>query len=134
MCHSVHGGRGLCMMSLPVWLTGPMFLLGRGSLSLVPCSFQGGLCPGCGGSLVWGPLSGGLVSLLGGLCPGNTLSRDTPYSNKQTVHILQNAFLFSMTAISLASLQSFHSVYSDSRCKWALTSAFLRMGVHCNRW
>ena len=29
--HSVHGG-GLCMMSLPVWLPGPMFLLG-------------GLCP-----------------------------------------------------------------------------------------
>ena len=27
MCHSVHGG-GLCMMSLPVWLTGPMFLPG----------------------------------------------------------------------------------------------------------
>ena len=27
------------MMSLPVWLPGPMFLLG--SLSLVPCSFQG---------------------------------------------------------------------------------------------
>ena len=46
MCHSVHGG-GLCMMSLPLWLTGPMFLQG-GSLSLVPCSFQvgGGLCPG----------------------------------------------------------------------------------------
>ena len=33
------GGGEVCMMSLPVWLTGPMFL--RGSLSLVPCSFQG---------------------------------------------------------------------------------------------
>ena len=31
--HSVHGGGGLCMMSLPVWLPGPMFL-------------PGGLCPG----------------------------------------------------------------------------------------
>ena len=31
------GGGGLCMMSLPVWLPSPMFLQG-GSLSLVPCS------------------------------------------------------------------------------------------------
>ena len=37
------GGGGLCMMSLPVWLAGPMFLLGALCL--------GGLCPG--GSL-WG--------------------------------------------------------------------------------
>ena len=36
--------RGLCMMSLPVWLPGAMFLLG--SLSLVPCSFQGSLSRG----------------------------------------------------------------------------------------
>ena len=29
VCHSVHGGEGgLCMMSLPVWLPGPMFLPG----------------------------------------------------------------------------------------------------------
>ena len=35
------GGVGLCMMSLPVWLPGPMFLRGGGFLSLVPCSFQG---------------------------------------------------------------------------------------------
>ena len=33
ICHSVHlGGGVLCMMSLPVWLHGPMFLVG-------------GLCP-----------------------------------------------------------------------------------------
>ena len=32
------GGGGLCMISLPVWLSGPMFLLGE-SPSLVPCSF-----------------------------------------------------------------------------------------------
>ena len=31
-------GGGLSMMSLPVWLTGPMLL---GGLSLAPCSFQG---------------------------------------------------------------------------------------------
>ena len=46
--HSVHG-EGFCMMSLPVWLSGPTSLLG-------------GLCPGWGESL-WG------------LCPGQSLSR-----------------------------------------------------------
>ena len=49
VCHSLCPQRGgLCMMSLPVWLPGPMFHLG--GLCLVPCAFQGGLC-------------------LGGLCP-----------------------------------------------------------------
>ena len=52
------------MMSLPVWLPGPMilpgvFVLGPmflwGSLCLVPCSFRGTLSKG---------------SLPGGLCPG----------------------------------------------------------------
>ena len=28
MCHSVHGGRGLCMMLYPDWLPGTMLLLG----------------------------------------------------------------------------------------------------------
>ena len=73
-------GGGFCMMSLPVWLPGPMFLLGW-SLSLVPCSFQGvsvqgSLFRGClsGVSVLgvsvqgspWGSLSKG--SLSGGLC------------------------------------------------------------------
>ena len=40
VCHSVHRG---VMMSLPVWLSGPVFLLG------------GGLCPGGGGSLKGDP-------------------------------------------------------------------------------
>ena len=35
-----HPRGGLCMMSLPVWLSVPMFLLG-GSLTRVPCSFWG---------------------------------------------------------------------------------------------
>ena len=59
---------GLCMVSLPVWLSGPMFLLGA-SLSLVPCSF---FCPGkslYGGSLCRG-LCPGEVSIQGRLCPG----------------------------------------------------------------
>ena len=50
--HSVHKG-GLCMMSLPVWLSGPMFLLGvsvPGPMFLLGISVQGvfvwegGLC------------------------------------------------------------------------------------------
>ena len=56
------------MMSLPVWRSGPMFLLGEGSLCLsshVPSG--GGLCQG--GSLSGGSLS--RVSIQGeGLCPG----------------------------------------------------------------
>ena len=47
------------MMSLPVYLPGPMFIL-WGYLSLVPCSCQGGLCLG-------GSLSGGGVSVQGSL-------------------------------------------------------------------
>ena len=46
------GGRDLCMMLLPVLLTGPMFLLG--GLSLVPCSFGGCLCLGDQGGLCLG--------------------------------------------------------------------------------
>ena len=34
VCHSVHNG--ICMMSLPVWLLGPMFLLGGFSLTDTP--------------------------------------------------------------------------------------------------
>ena len=30
VCHSVHRGVGPCMMSLPVWLPAPLFLLGGG--------------------------------------------------------------------------------------------------------
>ena len=41
-------GRGvLCMMSLPIWWTGPMFFWGR-SLCLTPCSFLGLSIPGGG--------------------------------------------------------------------------------------
>ena len=65
------------MMSLPVWLTGPMFLPG-GYLSLAPCSFQvgGGLCPG-------------------GLHPGGSLSGRPPplYGDERVVRILLESFL-----------------------------------------
>ena len=53
---------GLCMMSLHVWLPGPMLLMGGLSpWSHVPS--KGGLCP-----------EGGLC-VEGGLCPGGSLSR-----------------------------------------------------------
>ena len=101
--HSVHVGWGFYIMSIPVWLPGPMFLLGWGSLCLVPCSFWkeismpgpmfllGGLCSGgflsgfsvrslCPGISVWGcfcqeDLCPG-VSLSGRVCPGVSVQRD----------------------------------------------------------
>ena len=109
ICYS----RSLCMISLPVWLPGPMFLpgvsvqeglcprrslsrsvsiqkclcpwgsLSRGSLSM-GVSVHGGLCP-------WGSLSMG-VSVHGGLCPWGFLRGD-PQSEKQVVHILLECFL-----------------------------------------
>ena len=94
------------MKSLPVWMPGPMFLLGgvsvsdpkflpggslsRGSLSGVGIYVQGGLCPG--GSLF------GRV-----LCPGVSVQgvsvRDTPrqrpmYGKERAIHILLEFFLF----------------------------------------
>ena len=91
--HSVHVGWGFCIMSIPVWLPGPMFLLGWGSLCLVPCSFWKeismpgpmflleGLCSGgflsgfsvrglCPGISVWGGVSVKRISVQGCLCPG----------------------------------------------------------------
>ena len=58
------------MMSLLVWMPGPLFLLG-------------GLCPGGGlcmmSLLVWMP---GPLFLLGGICPGGCLSeRVSPWSH-----------------------------------------------------
>ena len=64
VCHSAHSGRGgLCIMSVPVWLPGRMFLL-RG----------GGLCPGWG--WWWDPLSKALGVFVrdGGLCEGGGFS------------------------------------------------------------
>ena len=81
-------GGGLCMMSLPVWLPGPMFLPGVS----VTCSIflPGSLCLGegisvQGVSVQWslcprgGPMFGGLYLgfLLGGnLCPGDLCLED----------------------------------------------------------
>ena len=56
VCHFVHGGEGLCMMSLPVWLPG-VFVQGE---SVWGESVQGALCPG------W-------ISVQGGRCQGPPL-------------------------------------------------------------
>ena len=81
-------GGGLCMMSLPGCLPGPMFLLGW-SLSIGGlCS--GGLCPWShvpsrmGGSLsAGGDLCPGDLCLgEGQLCPGESLYRDTTWIRK----------------------------------------------------
>ena len=80
-------GKGLCMMSLPVWLPGPMFLLeglclwshvpSGGSLSLVPCSF-------------WG------VSVL------RPPDRDPTYGEERAVRILLECFLVTNVCLCFA--------------------------------
>ena len=93
--HSVHG-EGLCIMSLPVWLPGSMFLM-EGSLSLVLCSFlegvsvQGDLCRGGGclhaegvsvqRYLSWDSLSGG------------SPDRDTPWMETPPRHRCLGVFV-----------------------------------------
>ena len=76
------GRRGICMMSLPIWLPGVMFLPQGVSVSspmFLPGSLcQRGLCLGglCPRGLSWGLLPGGLslvVSIWGCLCPGMSL-------------------------------------------------------------
>ena len=64
--HSVQGG--LFMMSLPVWLPGPMFL-------------QKGLCP-------WSKF------LPGGLCPGVSVGRPPQNHKSRQYASFRNAFLF----------------------------------------
>ena len=75
------GGGGLCMMSLPVWLPGPMFLPG-GFLSLFLCSFWGSL------SLFlcsfWGSLSLVPCSFRGVSIQGVSLT-ETPRDGKERV-------------------------------------------------
>ena len=61
------------MMSVPVWLPGPMFLPAGGSLSR--------------GSVSKGSLSRG-VSVQRGLCPEVSLSRRRPYGKERAVRIL----------------------------------------------
>ena len=92
--HSVQ--RGLCMMSFPVWLPGPMFLLG-GSMSLVPCSFQEGSVSR-GQSLSRGVLCGEVS-----VWEGVSVRETPPYGEERAVRILLECFLllsyFSMAAI-----------------------------------
>ena len=87
MCQSFYlWGGSLCMMSLPVWLPGPIFLLGRRVLcarSLVP---SGGLCfwshvPSKGfpsrGSLSRGSVPDRDPPWTEGVCPGRVSVRET---------------------------------------------------------
>ena len=79
---------GVCMMSLPIWLPGPMFLLeGLSPWSHVRSS--GGLCLG-------GLCLGGLCP--GGLCPRGGLCRETPTRNQKSRRYASywNAFLFTL--------------------------------------
>ena len=107
--HSVH--RGVCMMSLLVWLLDPMFLLGREfsvsgpmflpgeGLSLVPCSFWGSLSwfhvPSWGVSLTKPPWSSSYVPSGGGaVCLTETPWTEIPmYSKEQGLHILLECIL-----------------------------------------
>ena len=72
--HSVH--RGVSMMSLHVWLSGPMFF--PGDLS-GPMFFIGGLCLG--------------VSLTETPCTETPLDWDHPYGKERMVHILLECIL-----------------------------------------
>ena len=58
------------MMSLPVWLPGPMFLLGEGSVFLVR-----------------------RISVQGRLCWGGLFMQRSPYGKERAVHILRECIL-----------------------------------------
>ena len=85
------------MMSLPVWLPGPMFLLGR--------SLSGGLCPVGSlfrGSLSRGSLSGGSLSR-GVSVRRETTRTETPGTVKKIVRNLLECilikFLFALKVV-----------------------------------
>ena len=128
------------MMSLPVWLPGPMFLLGV-SLSVL-MFLPGDLCPGglCPGGSAWG-LSVWEVSIQEGLCLGGSLSRGSPSveedlsgrfiqrtphpiptcGEKRAVRILLKCFFCNLatfhrngsstTQVTLTNYQLAHSIY-----------------------
>ena len=83
VCHSVHGD--LCMMPLPVWLSGPMFLLVRPlSLAIFLPGGMEGLCPG------------GVPTETS---PGQIISPLPTESEKQAVRILLESFLVKGTFV-----------------------------------
>ena len=96
-CHSVRGGC-LCMMSLPVWLPGPMFL-SRG------VSIQG-------------------VSVRGVFVQEGSLSRETlcQYSKERAVRILLECILVSFLD-SVNYLTDSYFVF----CSWMKTSECIRL-------
>ena len=85
----VYGERGcICMMSLPVWLPGPMILRGVS----VPCtmSLPGGLPTGGMGYVYRGRLP---TEGEGGLPTEEGLDRHPPEPEKRAVRILLECFL-----------------------------------------
>ena len=117
--HSVHGWRGgLCMMSLPVWLPGPMFLQG--------VSVQRGLPdrdPWTETPLDRDPLDRDPIPVERSPCTLKS-GRCASY---------WNAFLFSMRTVLLALSQSFRSVDIDVWFKRALWVSHKYTGFHLLR-
>ena len=99
------GAGGLCMMSLPVWLPGPMFFLEGlslvpctfwGSLSLVPFSFQRGSLVPCS---FWEGLFPHPISLTETLLDRDPRKTETPCTVKSRRYASYwNAFLFRITS------------------------------------
>ena len=84
-------------MLLSVWQPGPS----GGSLSLVPCSFQGSLSKGSlsmGVSVHGVSVQGGLC--LGGLCQRDPPDRDPPYGKEWAVCILLECILVFKSILS----------------------------------
>ena len=100
------------MMSLPVWLPGPLFLLGEGLWSMF---LQG-------------------VSVQRGL-PDRDPWTETPLDREQGGRCASywNAFLFSMRTVLLALSQSFRSVDIDVWFKLALWLSHKYTGFHLLR-
>ena len=127
--HSVHGWRGgLCMMSLPVWLPCPMFLLGEGlwSMFLQGVSVQRGLPdrdPWTETPLDRDPLARDPIPVEKSPCALKS-GRCASY---------WNAFLFSMRTVLLALSQSFRSVDIDVWLKRALWVSHKYTGFHLLR-
>ena len=102
------GEGGLCMMSFPIWLPGPMFLLERGSLCLVKCSFQRVSVQGVS---VWG-ISVREVFVQGDLCPGVSLSGRPP---DRDPHIVKTRWYASYWKAFLFFLKNFYGHISILR-------------------
>ena len=89
--HSVHV-RGLCMMSFPVWLPGPMFVLEGVSVPGPMFHPEGGFCPG--GICPWGLRREAppRIRKVGGMHPTGILSCYTFKSTKFLIGVWITSF------------------------------------------